>query len=74
MFKLCGKFIENLGAGRKRLKNCVMPWSLLAAAPWKRSRDPLAQAERRGSQSGHAAGEWLHWGESLPSHRDKHGF
>lgn len=36
VLKLCGKFIENLGVFRKRLKNCVMPWSPQAGAPWKR--------------------------------------
>lgn len=36
MLKLCGKFIENLRVFRKRMKNCTMPWSPLARAPWKR--------------------------------------
>lgn len=61
VLKLCGKFIENLGVFRKRLKNCdaSVPASRASLETAQPSRDPLAGAERRGSQSGHASGEEL---------------
>lgn len=73
MFKLCGKGIENWRAFRKRLKSCMMPWSPLAGAPWKRL-SPLVTSWHR--QKGEGASLGMLVGSScvsVPSHREKQG-
>lgn len=58
MLKLCGKFIEKWRVCRK-LHHALVPAGRGSLETSQPSCDPLAQAERRGSQSGHAGGEWL---------------
>lgn len=58
VLKLCGKFIENLRVFRKRLKNCVMPWSPLAGVPWKRL-SPLVSPWHRQNGEGASLGPLL---------------